>query len=72
MIVSLLATNYCFILIEVVYKYQYLVWYNYAYILLYELIMFMVVWSYVRLAFSDPGFIPKKYSYKISELSGAD
>ena len=71
-VVSLLVTNYSFVLIEVVPKYASLTWYNYLIIVSYELIFLMTVWSYIRLVFSDPGFIPKNYAYKISELSGSD
>ena len=59
-------------MIEVVIKYKMLAWYNYVYICLYEVIVIMVVWSYIRLVFSDPGYIPLHYAYKISEFSSID
>ena len=65
-VVSLILTNYSFLVIEVESKYDSLTWYNYLIIILYELIFLMTVWSYIRLVFSDPGFIPKNYAYKIS------
>lgn len=68
----LLLTNYCFIFIEVVVKYDLISWWTYVYVSLYELIVIMIVWSYLRLVFSDPGYIPKSYAYKISDLSAID
>ena len=70
----LALTNYCFILVEVVAKLELglMHWYSYTYICLYELIFILIVWSYIRLSFSDPGFIPKGYAYKINELSPLD
>ena len=70
----LALTNYCFILIEVIEKHKFnlLHWYSYTYICLYELIFILIVWSYIRLACSDPGFIPKGYAYKIYDLSPLD
>ena len=62
-VACLLLTNYCFVLVEVIVRYQLLQWYSYIYISLYELLFLMIVWSYVRLAFSDPGYIPKNYAY---------
>ena len=67
----LILSNYCFFLLERP-RGSPLVWYNYIYIVLYEVIVILVLWCLLRLVFSDPGYIEKGYRYDIGALSALD
>ena len=64
-------SEYCFVLLEVV-KSDHLAWYNYAYIVLYEVLVLMVLWCLIALIISDPGYVPKGYQYDLEALPPLD
>ena len=71
-IACVILSNYCFVLLEILKTSKPLEWYNYIYIVLYELIVIMVLWCLFRLVVSDPGYIPQDYRYDVETLDALD